>query len=160
MNKVIIVGNLGADPVMRQTQGGSNVTNFRIATSEKWKDKDTGEMKEKTEWHSIVVWGAQAQSCAQYLFKGSKVAVEGSLQTRKWTDNSNIERYSTEIKASRVEFLTPKGQGGAQQGGFNQPYQPQPQGGQPGFGGQPYQPPPQQQQPGAPMPPMEDDIPF
>jgi single-strand DNA-binding protein len=145
MNKVIVVGNLGADPTMRTTQGGQNVTNFSVATSEKWKDKQTNEMKEKTEWHKVVVWGAQAQACAQYLFKGSKVAVEGSLQTSKWTDNSNIERYTTEIKANKVEFLTPRNQQqGSPQGGYSAPYQP----------------PPQQHQPGPQGPPMDDDIPF
>src|SRR5262249_50742073 len=98
VNKVILVGNLGADPEVRRTQDGRPIVNLRIATSESWRDKATGERKEKTEWHRVVIFAeGLAKIAEQYLKKGSKVYLEGALQTRKWTDKDNIERYSTEI---------------------------------------------------------------
>ncbi|MEH3046491.1 single-stranded DNA-binding protein [Sphingomonas adhaesiva] len=98
VNKVILVGNLGADPESRSFQNGGSVVNFRIATGERWKDRTTGEQKERTEWHSIVVMNEGLQKVAtQYLRKGSKVYVEGQLRTRKWTDQKGVERYSTEV---------------------------------------------------------------
>lgn len=98
VNKVILIGNLGADPEMRQTQDGRSVANLRIATSESWRDKNTGEKREKTEWHSIVVWSeGLAKIAGQYLHKGSKVYVEGQLQTRKWQDKDGNDRWTTEI---------------------------------------------------------------
>ena len=98
VNKVILVGNLGADPEIRRTQDGRPIANLRVATSENWRDKNTGERKEKTEWHRVVIFSEGLCKIAeQYLKKGSKVYLEGQLQTRKWTDKDNIERYSTEV---------------------------------------------------------------
>lgn len=98
VNKVILIGNLGADPEIRSTQGGKSIANLRIATSESWRDKNTGERREKTEWHRVVIFNEGLVKVAeQYLRKGAKVYIEGSLQTRKWTDSDNVERYSTEI---------------------------------------------------------------
>ncbi|KQN93863.1 single-stranded DNA-binding protein [Sphingomonas sp. Leaf231] len=98
VNKVILVGNLGRDPESRSFQNGGGVVNFSIATSERWKDRSSGEQKERTEWHSIVVLNEGLQKVAmEYLRKGSKVYVEGQLRTRKWTDQKNVERYSTEV---------------------------------------------------------------
>jgi len=103
-NKVILIGRLGRDPELRYTQSGTPVVNFPLATSEIYTDKD-GNRQEKTEWHRIVVWAKQAESVANYLSKGRLVLVEGSLQTRKWTDNQGQDRYTTEIRAQRVVFL-------------------------------------------------------
>jgi len=98
VNKVILIGNLGADPEIRRTQDGRPIANLRVATSESWKDKTTGERREKTEWHRVVIFSEGLCKIAeQYLKKGSKVYLEGQLQTRKWTDKENIERYSTEV---------------------------------------------------------------
>ena len=98
VNKVILIGNLGADPEIRHTQDGRPIANLRIATSESWRDKATGERKEKTEWHRVVIFNEGLCKVAeQYLQKGSKVYVEGQLQTRKWTDQNGVERYSTEV---------------------------------------------------------------
>ena len=102
INKAIIVGNLGQDPEVRTTDGGSKVVTLSIATSESWRDKNSGEKKEKTEWHRVVIWGAKdndglAGIAEKYLRKGSKVYIEGKIATRKWTDKDGIERYSTEI---------------------------------------------------------------
>lgn len=98
VNKVILIGNLGKDPVIRRTQDGRPIANFSIATSESWKDKTSGERREKTEWHNVVIFNEPlAKVAEQYLRKGSKVYVEGQLQTRKWTDKEGQERYSTEV---------------------------------------------------------------
>ena len=98
VNRVILVGNLGADPEIRRTQDGRPIANLRIATSESWRDKSTGERKEKTEWHSVVVFNeGLCKVVEQYVKKGSKVYIEGQLQTRKWTDQSGVEKYSTEV---------------------------------------------------------------
>lgn len=98
VNKVILIGNLGADPEIRRTQDGRPIANLRIATSETWRDKATGERKEKTEWHRVVIFNEGLCKVAeQYLKKGSKVYVEGALQTRKWTDQSGVEKFSTEV---------------------------------------------------------------
>jgi single-strand DNA-binding protein len=98
VNKVILIGNLGADPEIRRTQDGRPIANLRIATSESWKDKNTGERKEKTEWHRVVIFNENLCRIAeQYLKKGSKVFIEGALQTRKWQDQSGQDRYSTEV---------------------------------------------------------------
>ena len=98
VNKVILIGNLGADPEIRRTQDGRPIANLRVATSESWRDKATGERKEKTEWHRVVIFSeGLCRVAEQYLKKGMKVYLEGQLQTRKWTDQQNIERYSTEI---------------------------------------------------------------
>src|SRR6266436_8291397 len=98
VNKVILIGNLGADPEIKRTQDGRPIANLRIATSESWRDKNSGERKEKTEWHSVVIFNENlAKVAEQYLKKGAKVYIEGQLQTRKWTDQSGVEKYSTEV---------------------------------------------------------------
>ncbi|XXF79149.1 single-stranded DNA-binding protein [Myxococcaceae bacterium GXIMD 01537] len=104
VNKVILIGNLGADPEVRFTPGGQAVANFRIATSESWMDKN-GQKQERTEWHRIVVWGKLAELCGEYLKKGRQCFVEGRLQTREWTDKENRKNYTTEVVASGVTFL-------------------------------------------------------
>ena len=121
VNKVIIVGNLGRDPEMRTFPSGDQVANVTIATTDKWKDKHTGEMKEATEWHRVVFNGRLAEIAGQYLRKGSQVYVEGSLRTRKWTDQSGVEKYSTEIRADQMQMLgSRQGMGGGGQGGGGQ----------------------------------------
>jgi single-strand DNA-binding protein len=98
VNKVILIGNLGADPEIRRTQDGRPIANLRVATSENWRDKATGERREKTEWHRVVIFNEQLCRIAeQYLKKGSKIYLEGALQTRKWTDQQGVEKYSTEV---------------------------------------------------------------
>ena len=152
VNKVIIVGNLGRDPEMRTFPSGDQVANVTIATTDKWKDKQSGEMKEATEWHRVVFNGRLAEIAGQYLRKGSQVYVEGSLRTRKWTDQSGVEKYSTEIRADQMQMLGSRqgmgGQGGGgQQGGYDDGggY-----GGDQGGGG--YEQAPQQQRRAAPPP--------
>jgi single-strand DNA-binding protein len=118
VNKVILVGNLGKDPEVRRLNSGEPVVNLRIATSESWKDKATGERKEKTEWHQVVIFNENlARVAEQYLKKGSKVYVEGQLQTRKWTDQSGAEKYTTEIVLQRfrgeLTILDSRGGGGS-----------------------------------------------
>ena len=105
VNKVIIVGNLGKDPEMREFPSGDQVASVTIATTDKWKDKQSGEMREATEWHRVVFNGRLAEIAGQYLRKGSQVYVEGSIHTRKWTDKSGVERYSTEIRADSLQML-------------------------------------------------------
>ncbi|MCJ2056480.1 single-stranded DNA-binding protein [Methylobacterium sp. J-048] len=115
VNKVILVGNLGRDPEMRRLGSGDPVCNLRLATSESWKDKASGERKEKTEWHSVVIYNDNlARVAEQYLRKGSKVYIEGQLQTRKWTDNSGVEKYTTEVVLQRFrgEMTILDGRGG------------------------------------------------
>ena len=120
INKVIIVGNLGRDPEMRTFPSGDQVANVTIATTDKWKDKQTGEMKEATEWHRVVFNGRLAEIAGQYLRKGSQVYVEGSLRTRKWTDQNGVEKYSTEIRADQMQMLgSRQGMGGPQGGGHD-----------------------------------------
>ncbi len=138
INKAIIVGNLGRDPEVRYTPDGTAVANFSVATSETWNDKQSGEKKERTEWHRIVAWRRLGEICGEYLHKGSQVYVEGKLQTRSW-EQDGVTRYSTEIVASTVQFL------GGKEGG-----------GRPASSAK--------GDPGYPEPPMvdtqEDDIPF
>lgn len=112
VNKVIIIGNLGADPEVRYMPSGSAVTNIRVATSEGWKDKQTGENQERTEWHRIVFFNRLAEIASEYLRKGSKVYVEGSLRTNKWQDQNGNERYTTEIIANSMQMLDAKGGAG------------------------------------------------
>jgi single-strand DNA-binding protein len=113
VNKVIVVGNLGRDPEMRSFPSGDQVANVTIATTDKWKDKQSGEMKEATEWHRVVFNGRLAEIVGQYLRKGSQVYVEGSLRTRKWTDKDGIEKYTTEIRADQMQMLgSRQGMGG------------------------------------------------
>ncbi len=105
MNKAMLIGNLGADPDTRYMPSGSAVTTVNVATNRRWKDKTTGEKKEHTEWHRCVAFGTQAETMAEFLRKGSKVYIEGELQTRKWDDKDGVTRYTTEIKVFRFEFL-------------------------------------------------------
>ena len=132
VNKVIIVGNLGKDPEMRTFPSGDQVANVTIATTDKWKDKQSGEMREATEWHRVVFNGRLAEIAGQYLRKGSQVYVEGSIRTRKWTDQSGVERYSTEIRADQMQMLGSRqgagqpagdagGYGGYDEGGYSAP---------------------------------------
>jgi len=107
INKVILIGNLGRDPEVRYTPDGAAVANFSIATSEQWKDKATGEKKERTEWHRIVAFGKLGEICGEYLSKGKQVYIEGRLQTRSW-EKDGVTRYTTEIVASDVQFLGAK----------------------------------------------------
>jgi single-strand DNA-binding protein len=105
VNKVILIGNLGRDPEVRYTSGGTPVANFTMATTDRWNDPSSGERKERTEWHRIVVWGKQAEIAGEYLRKGRQVYVEGSLQTREWTDREGNKRYTTEIRVQRFQML-------------------------------------------------------
>jgi single-strand DNA-binding protein len=140
VNKVIIVGNLGGDPETRYMPSGSAVTNFTVATNESWKDKQTGEQKERTEWHKVAMFNRLAEIAAEYLRKGSQVYIEGKLRTRKWQGQDGQDRYTTEIIADEMQMLGGRGgaggggsfggggqQGGGQQsGGGNAPPQPGP----------------------------------
>jgi len=120
INKAILIGNLGADPEIRYTQSGTAVATFNVATTERWKGQD-GQMQEQTEWHRIVAWAKLAEICGEYLHKGSKVYIEGKIQTRKWQDKDGADRYTTEIVARDMKMLTPKGgEGGRQAGGSYQ----------------------------------------
>ena len=144
VNRVTIVGNLGRDPELRTFPSGDQVANVTIATTDKWKDKQTGEMKEATEWHRVVFNGRLAEIVGQYLRKGSQVYVEGSLRTRKWTDQSGVEKYSTEIRADQMQML-----GGRPEGAAPAPApRPAPA------------PPPAQRSAGSGFDDMDDDIPF
>src|SRR5476649_1998789 len=138
VNKVILVGNLGRDPEIRTTQDGKEIANITLATSESWKDRNTGERREKTEWHRIVVFNDGLIGVIKnYLHKGSKIYVEGALQTRKWTDQSGVEKYSTEVVVNvggTMQMLGGRAGGGARagggqasgdQGGWSKPQQPQ-----------------------------------
>ena len=115
VNKVILIGNLGRDPETRYTTGGDAVTNLRIATTETWKDK-SGEKQEKTEWHTVVLFGRQAEIAGEYLKKGRSVYIEGRLQTRKYTDKEGVEKYSTEVVGDRMQLLGGR-EGGGSAGG-------------------------------------------
>jgi len=117
INKVILVGNLGADPETRAMPSGSTVANLRIATSESWRDKQSGEQQERTEWHRVVLFGRLGEVAAEYLKKGSQVYIEGSLRTRKWQDKQGVERYSTEIVGNEMQMLGGRGGGGGGMGG-------------------------------------------
>ncbi|SQI35568.1 Helix-destabilizing protein [Leminorella richardii] len=164
INKVILIGNLGQDPEVRYMPNGGAVANITVATSESWRDKQTGEQKERTEWHRVVIFGKLAEIAGEYLRKGSQVYLEGQLQTRKWQDQSGQDRYTTEVVVNIGGVMQMLGgrQGGGDsqpsQGGWGQPQQPQAQ-------QQSSRPAPQQSQ-SAPMqqnePPMDfdDDIPF
>jgi single-strand DNA-binding protein len=110
VNKVILIGNLGRDPELRFTRDGQGVANFTLATNERWRDKE-GQNQERTEWHRIVVWGKQAENCAQYLQKGRSCYVEGRLQTREWEDKEGNKRQTTEVVAQNVTFLGGRGEG-------------------------------------------------
>jgi len=138
VNKAILIGNLGADPETRYTAGGTAVTNANIATSDSWRDKSSGEMQERTEWHRVVFFARLAEVAGEYLRKGSKIYVEGRIQTRKWQNKDGIDQYTTEIVANEMQMLDTKGgQGGGSApfgGGGGQQQSPQQSGG--GYGGQ------------------------
>ena len=122
INKVILVGNLGKDPEVRYMPSGGAVTNITLATSETWKDKNTGQQQEKTEWHRVVLFGRLGEIAGEYLRKGSQVFIEGRLQTRKWQDQSGQDRYTTEIVANEMQMLGSRGGAGGGSGSadFNQ----------------------------------------
>lgn len=145
INKVILVGNLGQDPETRYMTSGNAVTNVTVATSETWKDKTTGQPQEKTEWHRVVFFNKLAEIAGEYLKKGSKVYIEGSLQTRKWQNKEGVDQYTTEIKATEMQMLDSRG-------------------GDSGSAPAPNQPAPPPQAPQAPtnngMADIDDDIPF
>lgn len=174
VNKVILVGNLGQDPEVRYMPNGGAVANITLATSESWRDKATGEQKEKTEWHRVVLFGKLAEVAGEYLRKGSQVYIEGSLQTRKWTDQAGVEKYTTEVVVNvggSMQMLGGRQGGGAPAGGgqasggqssWGQPQQPQ--GGNQFSGGQQARP-AQSSAPAAtsgnePTMDFDDDIPF
>ena len=113
VNKVILIGHLGADPETRAMPSGSSVANLRIATTESWRDKQSGEQQERTEWHRVALFGRLAEIAGEYLRKGSQVYIEGSLRTRKWQDKQGNERYSTEIVGNEMQMLGGRGGGGA-----------------------------------------------
>lgn len=115
INKVIIIGRMGADPEVKTVTGGNTVARLSVATSEQWKDRE-GQKQERTEWHRVVVWGKLAELCGKYLAKGRQVYVEGRLQTRSWEDQQGQKKYATEVVANTVQFL---GSGGASQGAGN-----------------------------------------
>jgi len=121
LNKVMLIGNLGKDPEIRYTQAGTAVATFNVATTERFKGKD-GQIQDQTEWHRVVAWSRLAEICGEYLHKGSKVYIEGKLQTRKWTDQNGNEKYTTEIIAREMKMLSPRG-GGDQDsyGGYQEP---------------------------------------
>lgn len=121
INKAILIGNLGADPEIRYTQSGTQVATFNVATTERWRGQD-GQMQENTEWHKIVAWAKLAEICGEYLQKGSKVYIEGRIQTRKWQDQNGVDRYTTEIIAREMKMLSPRGGEGGQ-GSFGGGYQ-------------------------------------
>lgn len=136
LNKILLIGNLGADPETRYTTGGDAVCNIRLATTESWRDKASGEQKEATEWHRVVFYRRLAEIAGQYLKKGSQVYLEGRIKTRKWTDKDGIERYTTEVEATEMKMLGSRrdDQGGSQ--------------------------PAQQRQAGGTVSDLDDDIPF
>lgn len=136
VNKVILIGNLGADPEVRYTQNGTPVATFRVATTERWKDPK-GNIQEQTEWHNIVAWRRYAEIAGEYLSKGSRVYIEGKLQTRKWQDQNNNDRYTTEIVVRELKMLSPRKNGENNQ-----------------------TPPPAEGCPPMPEPPSFDDVPF
>ena len=164
INKVILIGNLGQDPETRYMPSGGAVTNITLATSESWKDKQTGQPQERTEWHRVIFFNRLAEVAGEYLRKGSKIYVEGSLRTRKWQDQSGQDRYTTEIVAAEMQMLDTRSADGAQRQGYQAPppRQAPPQTPRRGAPGNP----PHNYAPGqhAPPPPgfddFDDDIPF
>jgi len=190
LNKVMLIGNLGADPETRFMQDKTCVCNIRLATTESWKDRATGQKQERTEWHRVELWGRLGEIANQYLRKGSRVYIEGSIRTDKWTDQSGQERYTTKVRANEMKMLDRRNEGDFSQQPQQQPAQQQRQGGGnfPAYGGAPaagaanqYQSQAPQQQSVPPMPqqqsparnndpfadapdfgnaPSEDDLPF
>jgi single-strand DNA-binding protein len=156
INKVILIGNLGQDPDTKAMPSGMTVCNLRIATSESWKDKQTGEMKEQTEWHSVAMFGRLAEIAGEYLRKGSQVYIEGRLRTRKWQDKEGKDRYTTEIVANEMQMLGSGGRGGMGGEGRGEPRAAAAGGGRGGEGGGGYDGP----RSGGPSDQFDDDIPF
>ncbi|SDN36956.1 single-stranded DNA-binding protein [Vreelandella arcis] len=163
INKVILIGNLGQDPEVRFTPSGTAVANLNLATTDTWTDRQSGQRQERTEWHRIVLFNKTAEIAQQYLKKGSKVYIEGRLQTRKWQDQNGQDRYSTEIVANDMQMLDSRGGDAPQQGQYGQSApaqngygQNQPSGGMPPQqgGGNPQQGGAQQQRPAQPAPPQ------
>ncbi|MFZ0500116.1 MAG: single-stranded DNA-binding protein [Steroidobacteraceae bacterium] len=157
VNKVILIGHLGADPETRAMPSGSSVANLRIATTESWRDKQSGEQQERTEWHRVALFGRLAEIAGEYLRKGSQVYIEGSLRTRKWQDKQGNERYSTEIVGNEMQMLGGRGGAGAGASG----------GGGAAAGGAPREPMPEYSGPssgggsgGGEKEDFDDDIPF
>lgn len=164
VNKVIIVGTLGNDPEVKYSASGSSIANLSVATSEQWKDKQTGEKKEQTEWHRVVIFGKLAEIAGEYLRKGSQVYIEGQLLTRKWTDSNGVDKYTTEIVIPQMGGVMQMLGGRRDDSDQQQPRQQsgqQPQGGW-GTNPQQQQPQKQQSQQGGNEPPMDfdDSIPF
>ncbi len=170
INKVILIGNCGQDPETRYSQAGAAITNISVATSESWKDKQTGQMQDRTEWHRVVFFNRLGEIAGEYLRKGSKVYIEGSLRTRKWQDQQGQDRYTTEIVANEMQMLDSRQGAGFEAGGdpmgggYTQPMAP---GGRSPAGGTmapqaPQSPPQSAQQPQAApaMDNFDDDIPF
>lgn len=136
INKVILIGHLGQDPELRAMPSGGSVANLRLATTESWRDKQTGENKEATEWHTVVLFGRTAEVAQQYLRKGSQVYIEGRLRTRKWQDKTGQDRYSTEIVANDMQMIGGRGEGGGARGGGDERRgAPAPAGGEDDWGG-------------------------
>lgn len=152
INKVILVGNLGADPDTRYTASGAAVSNLSVATSRSWRDKQSNEMREETEWHRVVLFGRLGEIAGEYLRKGSKVYLEGRLQTRKWQDKQGQDRWTTEIVADEMQMLDSRGGGGSAP--FDGP------GGERGAGPSPRSSGGTPQQPPPPADDFDDDIPF
>ena len=167
VNKVILVGNLGADPETRYLPSGDAVSNIRLATTDRYKDKASGEMKEATEWHRVAFFGRLAEFAAEYLKKGSSVYIEGRIRTRKWTDQAGAERYSTEIVGEQMQMLGGRGgasMGGEEGGGYQQ-REPAERPARAAGGGGAARPAAGASRPSAPAPggnfdEMDDDIPF
>lgn len=162
VNKVIIVGTLGNDPEVKYSASGSAIANLSVATSEQWKDKQTGEKKEQTEWHRIVIFGKLAEVAGEYLRKGSQVYIEGQLRTRKWTDSNGVDKYTTEIVIPQMGGVMQM-LGGKRDDSGQQPRQQSGQQPQGGWGTNQQQQPPKQQSPqGGNEPPIDfdDSIPF
>ncbi len=147
INKVILIGNLGNDPEVRYMPNGGAVANITVATSEQWKDKQSGELQERTEWHRVVLYRRLAEIAGEYLRKGSKVYIEGRLQTRKWQDQNGNDRYTTEIIANDMQMLDSRGSGGST--GFGQQPPAQEGGAKPAA-----------QSSAGPLDDFDDDIPF
>lgn len=152
LNKVILIGNLGADPETRYSPSGDAICNIRLATTESWKDKNSGEKKEQTEWHRVVLYRKLAEIAGQYLKKGSQVYIEGKIKTRKWQDKDGQDRYTTEIQCDELKMLGGRQEGGNRSGGGGGNYDSGDNGG--------YDAPPRQQKPKPSFDDLGDDIPF
>jgi len=152
INKVILIGHLGADPETRAMPSGMTVANLRLATSENWKDKQSGEQQERTEWHNVALFGRLGEIAGEYLRKGSQVYIEGRLRTRKWQDKSGVDRYTTEIVANDMQMIGGRGGGGGGGGGDKAASAP--------GGGEARERPPAAEPAGAATEDFDDDIPF